>query len=85
MDWWATIAAPGRLWIIETDRLAFAGLRCRIAYTFFREGNGTRFHRDMSCLVEEEVQLDSQIAAALANSAPHDAYLARVKERLERS
>src|SRR4051794_20803038 len=45
VEWWATIAAPGRLWVIETDKLAFAGLRCRIAYTFVEESSGTRFHR----------------------------------------
>ncbi|MBV8092978.1 MAG: SRPBCC family protein [Acetobacteraceae bacterium] len=84
VEWSATIAAPGRLWIIETDRLAFAGLRCRIAYTFLNEDVGTRFHRDMACLLNDEVQLDPAIAAALANPAPHDTYLARVKEKLER-
>jgi hypothetical protein len=83
-EWWVTIAAPGRLWVIETERLALPGLRCRIAYTFRNEGEGTRFHRDMSSLVGGEVQLDPVLAAALSNPAPHDAYLARIKERLER-
>jgi uncharacterized protein YndB with AHSA1/START domain len=82
-EWWATIAAPPRLWIIETDQLGRPGLGCRIAYTFRAEGNGTRFHRDMSCLVSEQMQLEPTLEAALAEPAPHDLYLARIKDRLQ--
>ncbi|MBV8094120.1 MAG: hypothetical protein JOY71_16940 [Acetobacteraceae bacterium] len=82
-EWWVTIAVPSRLWIIETEKLAFPGLRCRIAYTFVSAGKGTHFYRDMACLVDDEVQLDPGLADALANPAPHDAYVASIKEKLE--
>ena len=82
-EWWATIAAPFRLWVIETERLAVPGLRCRIVYTFLTEGTGTHFHRDMASLVSDAAQLDPALEAALANPAPHDAYLLAIKRKLE--
>jgi hypothetical protein len=84
-EWWATIAVPDRLWAIETKRLAFDGLRCRIVYTFSAEAGGTRFHRDMACLVSDELRLDPAMEAALAMPDPHDAYLARLKQKLEQA
>lgn len=83
VEWWATIAVPGRLWVIETERLAFPGLRCRIVYTFVAEGGGTRFHRDMASLVGDQAPLDPAMEAALASPAVHDAYLAAIKTKLE--
>jgi len=84
-EWWATIAAPHRLWVIETERLAFDGLRCRIVYNFRDEAGGTRFQRDMVCLVSDDIRLGPPVEAALAVPDPHDLYLERLKQKLERA
>ncbi|MDT7726407.1 MAG: hypothetical protein QOI21_2983 [Actinomycetota bacterium] len=85
--WLATTAAPGHTWVIETDQLAFPGVRCQIVYTFVARDGGTYFRRDMSVLVPDDAEIDPDVVDALlagvSDSSIHDQYLANVKAKLE--
>ncbi|WP_328609491.1 hypothetical protein OG943_10295 [Amycolatopsis sp. NBC_00345] len=83
-EWLATLAAPGHTWVIETDRLLTAGVRCQIAYTFTDHPQGTYFRRDMSVLVDDTADVEESMLANLSDGSAHEGYLEAVKAVLER-
>jgi hypothetical protein len=83
-QWLATLAAAGHTWVIETDRLQTAGVRCQIVYTFTDHPQGTYFRRDMSVLVDDAADVDESLFTNLADGSAHDGYLRAVKAALER-
>jgi len=83
-EWLATLAAPGHTWVIETDRLRVAGVRCQIVYTFADHPQGTYFRRDMSVLVGDDADVDEALFANLSDGSAHEGYLRAVKAALER-
>jgi hypothetical protein len=83
-EWLATLAAPGHTWVIETDRLLMAGVRCQIVYTFIDRPQGTYFRRDMSVLIDDTADVDESWFANLSDGSAHEGYLHAVKAALER-
>jgi hypothetical protein len=83
-EWLATLAAAGHTWVIETDRLLLAGVRCQIVYTFADHPQGTYFRRDMSVLVDDTADVDESWFANLSDGSAHEGYLKAVKAALER-
>lgn len=87
VTWLSSVAVPGHIWVIETDELGLPGVRCRIVYTLTPEGRGTRFRRDMTVLIGDEVGLPAELRAAFEatgdDSGVHDDYLSNVKAALE--
>jgi hypothetical protein len=83
-EWLATLAASGHTWVIETDRLHTAGVRCQIVYTFTDRPQGTYFRRDMSVLVDDAADVDDALFHNLSDGSAHDGYLRTVKAVLER-
>jgi hypothetical protein len=81
-----TAADPGARWVIETDRLRLAGVRCEITYTFRPEADGTRFDRQMRTDYPDDLpdDLPADFGATLRDGSVHADYLANVKAALER-
>jgi hypothetical protein len=82
-EWLATLAAPGHTWVIETDRLRTAGVRCQIVYTFTDHPQGTYFRRDMAVLVDDDADVEESLFANLSDGSAHESYLHAVKAALE--
>jgi hypothetical protein len=81
-EWLATLSAAGHTWVIETDRLQTAGVRCQIVYTFADHPQGTYFRRDMSVLVDDAADVDESLFTNLSDGSAHEGYLGAVKAAL---
>jgi hypothetical protein len=84
VEWIVTEAEPGKVWTIETDRLASDDVRCAITYTFEADADGTNFTRHMITAYEDDRPEYVAMAALSAKPDLHDEYLRKVKASLEK-
>jgi hypothetical protein len=83
VSWSVTQAAPGRLWVIATDRLGCSGTSCEVTYGFTQSDDSTRLTRHMVITYRDRTALPAKAEALQRDSLPHATYVRTVKAVLE--